>query len=290
VRDGFGRVTRLVGVSTDIESRKFVETQRELEVTQERDRRVAAEAEVELRDRVMAILSHDLRQPLAVIDASATLLGRSSLAQKRDLAAIDYISRNTRRAIRLVRDLLEYSRVGAAGAMPVAPRRVDLGAVCQRAVDDAKAEMPGRELMLQMENPLAGSWDAERLQQMLANLIGNALKHGRDDRPVRVTASSQGEMAIIEVHNEGTPIPAALHGAIFEPFHRLLQPGERSGSGLGLGLFIVKEIARAHGGTVSLRSTEPEGTTFQVRLPLPLAAKARPTAALDERASGSAAA
>jgi PAS domain S-box-containing protein len=267
IKDSVGRVIKLVGVSTDIEVRKRVEAQRELELTREHAERLRAEAEAELRDRTMAVLSHDLRQPLCVIEASVALFKKRDLVDKRELAAVELISRNVRRIDGMIRDLLDYARVGSTGVIPVAPNRADLGEICRRAVEDARTELPGRALVLHAQDQLVGSWDAERVQQVLANLIGNALRHGRDDRPVRVTAWREDEAAIIEVHNEGAPIPATLHRAIFEPFQRGPKASERHSSGLGLGLFIAHEIVRGHGGTVDVCSTALEGTTFRVRLP-----------------------
>ena len=281
VKDGLGRVTRLVAVSRDVEERRRADEQRGFELERERTRRQCAEAEADLRDRVMAILGHDLRQPLSVIEVCAALLRKRGLEQRRDRESVELLSRNARRADRMVRDLLDWTLVGSAGVLPVAPHPADLRQICARALEDARAQVPGSALELDAKEPLVGSWDAERMQQLLSNLIGNAFKHGRDDRPVRLTARREDDAAIIEVHNEGTPIPAGLHHAIFEPFTRGPEASKRHCGGIGMGLFIVREIARAHGGTVGLRSTAAEGTTFQVRLPV--AGPGRASRAVPER-------
>jgi len=265
VKDEAGRVVRLVGASTEIEARKQAEAALEYEYEWEHSRRVQAEDEARQRERLMAILSHDLRQPLTVIQGSAALLSQVSAERRQPM--LELITRNTRRANRMIHELLDYSRIGATGTLPVDPQRVDLAALCAQALEDARAESPGRDFVLEVGGPLWGTFDRERLEQLVANLVGNACRHGRPDRPVRLAARTEEGAAVLEVCNEGAPIPAPLQESIFEPFQRGPEAHQRDVGGLGLGLFIVRAIASAHGGTVTVRSTESEGTTFRVRLP-----------------------
>lgn len=266
IKDAVGRVVKLVGVATE---RPGTGRPPEEALAAEHAQRLKAEDEIARRDRAMAVLGHDLRQPLTAVHGAAAILARGDHAAGRERAAVDLIARSVLRADRMISDLLDFTRLGANGSFPVERRRCDLVAVCRPVVEDAAAGNADRGLELRAEPSLWGDWDASRLQQLLGNLVTNALRYGRPDRAVRVGLRREGATALLEVHNEGAPIPAALHGEIFEPFHRGPAAQERCASGLGLGLFIVRELARAHGGSVEVRSTTAEGTTFRVRLPLP---------------------
>jgi signal transduction histidine kinase len=136
-------------------------------------------------------------------------------------------------------------------------------------VDEFHAAHPARTLLLELPpQPLRGDWDFDRLAQVLANLVDNALKYGPADRPVRVRLEpGAGGTALIEVHNAGEPIPEALLPTLFEPFRAGAQSDATVKQSLGLGLYIAKEIVRAHAGSVSVRSSAAEGTTFRVCLP-----------------------
>jgi signal transduction histidine kinase len=173
----------------------------------------------------------------------------------------------------MIEELLDFTRARAAGGIPVNPRPASLTRICERAVEEARLSNPLRAISLEAKEELQGSWDPDRLLQLLANLIGNALQHGAASSPVSVKARREGGHAVLSVHNQGDPIPPDQLSDIFEPFRR----GEwKSGdsSGLGLGLHIVFQIARAHGGAVQVQSSAEDGTTFTVRLPLPPASPA----------------
>jgi signal transduction histidine kinase len=114
---------------------------------------------------------------------------------------------------------------------------------------------------------LRGEWDGGRLAQVLSNLLGNALQHGDVDRPVDVVARGDGADVVLAVHNAGPPIPKAALSDIFEPMVRHVRDARRAPSGLGLGLYIAKELVTAHGGKIGVTSTAAGGTTFTVRLP-----------------------
>jgi phosphoserine phosphatase RsbU/P len=113
---------------------------------------------------------------------------------------------------------------------------------------------------------ISGEWDADRLAQMVSNLVGNAIEHGAGT-PVEVQVSNGGATAVLEVHNGGSPIPADLLGRLFDPFHRGAEGETARANGLGLGLFITRQIVLAHGGTIDVLSAQPSGTTFRVLLP-----------------------
>ncbi len=159
----------------------------------------------------------------------------------------------------MIRDLLDLSRARQGMAVPVERARVDLGALAARAVEEAETLHPGR-LRVEVRGEAVVSGDASRLGQVLANLVSNALEHGDPAVTVRVAVRQVGDEVVLEIANGGAVAPEVLP-RVFEPFAR---GGRR---GLGLGLFIVREVVRAHGGTAEMQSSEAAGTVVRVRLP-----------------------
>jgi signal transduction histidine kinase len=159
-------------------------------------------------------------------------------------------------------------------------RATDLVPLVRRAVAELAAVHPTREIRLAVPEEVAVSADPDRLGQVLTNLVGNALQHSPPAARVSVEVEEDSGAVAIGVHNEGPPIEADLLPEIFEPFHR--GHGGEGGS-LGLGLFIVREVVRAHGGEVTVRSRAGEGTTFTVRLPVPRAAVQEATRGVPQR-------
>ena len=214
---------------------------------------------LEAKDRGIAMLAHDLQNPLTVVTTSTSLLLRANLDPRLRNAA-ERISRGAARMSEMVRALTDYARAGL-GAMPITAARMDLGDLCRELVRDVVQTDSARGIELSCAGDLDCEWDRHRLHQALSNLVSNAFRYGAGDVIVR----AQGDQSHVEisVHNGGEPIPPQLLPVIFRPFER----GEKSRGGLGLGLFIVHEIARAHGGDVSVTSSVDSGTTFTVRLP-----------------------
>jgi signal transduction histidine kinase len=141
----------------------------------------------------------------------------------------------------------------------VDPSHADLAEICNRVVDEAKAVNPQREIVLSIRGDTSGDWDAPRLEQVVSNLVGNAIHHGQGQ--IQVEAVGEQSKVVLRVHNGGPPIPAEELPNLFEAFNRSPRAGKRT-EGLGLGLYIVKEIVRAHGGSVEVASSTEEGTTF----------------------------
>jgi signal transduction histidine kinase len=238
---------------------------------------------VELSGQLVGIVGHDLRTPLAAIRMSAAVLlrrGDLSEDQARTLARIDG---SAARMTRIIHDLLDFTRMRNEGRIPVHVRPVDLVPLVRRSVAELAAVHPTREIRLAVPEAVPLSADPDRLAQVVSNLVGNALQHSPQEARVSVEVDEDDVAVAIGVHNEGPPIPAELLGEIFEPFHRGVR-GEGGGS-LGLGLFIVREVVRAHGGEVTVRSTSEQGTTFTVRLPIPRVGATRgvPQAAVERR-------
>jgi signal transduction histidine kinase len=215
------------------------------------------------RDQFIAVLGHDLRSPLSAIFMSAGLLVRGGDAGR----AAAQILRSGERMARMVDDLLDLTRTRMGSGIPITPQQMDLEALCQGLLSEFQAIHPDRILEFHCEGDLRGNWDAGRIGQVLSNLMGNALQHGERETPIRMAARAEARGVVIEVHNQGTPIPPALLANIFEPMVSHARQGEEMRTtSLGLGLHIAREIVLAHGGTLTVTS-DPEGTTFTAHLP-----------------------
>jgi PAS domain S-box-containing protein len=227
------------------------------------------------RERFLGMLGHDLRSPLNAISLSAHRLLKLGLGGDAESSA-RRIGTTTARMGRMVGDLLDLARSRMGGGMPVVRTRVDLGEAARAAVEEASSAHPGRALRCTVPGPVWGELDADRIAQVLQNLLSNALEYGPEDEPVGLTLREEAGWAELAVHNGGTPIPPERQADIFEPFRRAAPDAPAEGPGalrrasgnLGLGLFIVAQVVQAHGGSVRVRSAAGEGTTFTVRLPL----------------------
>jgi PAS domain S-box-containing protein len=225
-----------------------------------------AQEAVRVREDVVAIVSHDLRNPLNAISlASLSLLRHDPLTEaqgrglRRIVAAAD-------RAHRMIRDLLDFTQARAGGAIPIHPRPVDLHELTRQVVDEVHLANPGRHISVEARGDGHGEWDEDRLAQVITNLVGNALQHSPEDSQVRVSSRAGEEGVTLCVRNGGSPIPAELLPVIFEPYRR--GPTAALGRGsIGLGLYITRQIVLGHGGHIEVDSTPQEGTTFRVWLP-----------------------
>lgn len=217
-----------------------------------------------LNEMFMAVLSHDLRNPLGAILAGAHAMQTLAPDEKlRDIA--QRTASSGRRMSALIEDVLDVVRARLAGGIPIAPKPTDLGALADRVVTEFRLAHAGRRVDILREGSLEGRWDADRVAQVLSNLVGNALQHGTPERPVEVRLDGTDEGTLtIDVVNGGA-IPGELLGGLFDPFRGAHREGGRHG-GLGLGLFIVKQVVEAHGGRVEVASAGGE-TRFRVVLP-----------------------
>jgi signal transduction histidine kinase len=235
---------------------------------QERERREAEqERALELQQRLMGIVGHDLRTPLNAIAGSAKLLARApDLPTSRARAAQRIVS-SAGRMSRMVRDLLDFTRARVGGGLTVAPEPADLGEISRRVIQEVRAARPGCEIRVEQQGDLAGTWDPDRIEQVLSNLVGNACHYGTPGSPVVVRArGDEAESVTLEVHNEGVPIPDEVLPRIFDPFERGAPVRPDAAGNVGLGLFIVRTLVDAHGGRIDVESGD-EGTTFSVHLP-----------------------
>ncbi|MGB5825158.1 MAG: HAMP domain-containing sensor histidine kinase [Pseudomonas mandelii] len=220
------------------------------------------------RDIFLAILGHDLRAPLQAVSMSTELLLRKAKLEGDALTCAVNIKHGARHMAAMVGDLLELVRSRLGKSLPIERAPMDLADAAHAAIAEACAGNPECDPTVHVKGDTRGAWDAGRVSQLLQNLIGNALQHGLNKRDVTVTLTGEPDMVRLTVHNYGAPIPEEAIGTIFDPLVRSAdeQLGQPSTS-LGLGLFIVKEVVDAHGGTIEVSSSEAEGTLFTVVLP-----------------------
>ena len=223
------------------------------------------------RDMFLAVLGHDLRGPLSGIEMSAMLLAKAGLSDAPRQQAAARIKRASRDMKRLITDLLEYTRTRLGAGIPIDRAVCDLGPVCEASLEDIRAGNPDQQFVQQMSGDLCLPADAARMQQALSNLLSNAVQHGSQRSAVTLTADGEEDAVVLKVTNSGEPIPADALQVIFEPLVQSPSSGseahERSKTSLGLGLFIVREIVLAHGGTIAVESSMAAGTVFTIRLP-----------------------
>jgi PAS domain S-box-containing protein len=224
----------------------------------------------EVQAHLLGIVGHDLRTPLTSIRVSASGLVRDPSLGERRLRALERIEAGAVRMTRLINDLLDYSRARLGHGFPLERVPSDMGAICREAIDAVRAAHPARTFSYRPGGDGAGEWDPERIQQALVNLLTNAVRHGAPDSEVTLAWRADPRCTVVSVHNHGTPIDPGLLGHLFEPFKRGAPRGAPAGAGwggVGLGLYIVKQIAAAHGGSVGVRSEAGAGTTFEIALP-----------------------
>lgn len=224
-------------------------------------------ATAELREQFIAVLGHDLRNPLAAVGATAELLARHRTDP--DLVRLgERLRAATRRMAKLIDDVLDFARGRMGSGLDVFIDDVpNLDEALREVVNELRGANPGRTLVdtgIRIDRTVR--CDKGRVQQLLSNLLGNALTHGAADQPVTVAASLQGADLVLSVANAGKPIDAENLAQVFEPYWR--PHTDRPGGGLGLGLYISAQIAKAHGGAMAVRSSEAQGTVFTATLPL----------------------
>lgn len=247
---------RLLSIQIDSEQRA---QQTELALREER-------AMAEVREQFIAVLGHDLRNPLFAITAGAELLAQR-LDDERSLSIARHIQTCGKRASQLVRDVLDFARgrLGGGISLDIQPCP-DLEAALRHVASELQGVHPQREVRLQLESLVGIRCDRERVTQLLSNLIANALVHGAPDMPVTVHAWVSAGAFLLEVHNHGEAIPPQIMAHLFEPFSR--PRDDRPRQGLGLGLYIANQIALAHGGRMEVLSSSKDGTRFTFTLPL----------------------
>ena len=214
----------------------------------------------------LGILAHDLRNPLNAIIRSAQWI---LLEEQPDRDMVNQIVISATRMSHLITDLIELTRVRLGKGLSIRRTRTDMREICLKALHEMKAAYPNRNFTLHADNDLTDEWDEQKINQVLSNLLGNAVQHGSPDSSIILTAKKVKEGVEIQIHNEGTPIPKKLLPKIFDRFIQegISESGKDKSGSMGLGLYIAKEIVCAHGGTINAQSSEAEGTTFYAYLP-----------------------
>ncbi len=222
------------------------------------------------RQMFLAILGHDLRNPLNSILLSAQAISATGLPDPESAQMAAQITASATAMSRMIRDLLDFAGAALGGEMPVSPAPMDLEKLCRDVVDEMRSAYPAHTLHFESRGDLRGNWDAARLRQVISNLLDNAIHHGAREHPVRCTLSDDGKNVQLRIHSQGPPIPPEILPTIFEPLIRGSSPipgkSRRPGS-LGLGLYITRAVVRAHGGQIDVTSAEQEGTLFTASLP-----------------------
>ena len=215
-------------------------------------------------EQMVGIVSHDLRNPLSAISLGTELLARLD-PDPQQAIVVESLGRSVRRARRLIDDLLDFTMARVGRGLAVSIRPLELHAVVAHQVRELASTYPGRDLRHAAEGAGGCLADGDRVFQLVSNLVANAVAYGAPDQPITVTSALGAGPASVAVHNAGLPIPPALLASLFQPMVRGTDQHDGSRS-VGLGLYIVSEIAHAHGGDVRVTSSAAEGTRFVATL------------------------
>ncbi len=256
--DDSGAFAGFIGSCVDVDER------RRAQVEQQQHTREQLELARDFEKWILAIVSHDIRDPLNTIQLAAHVLSRTSEPGAPARKQAEVLTRAAGRIQHIVGDLLDLAREREGAGISVDRKTTDLRAVCQHIVDEVRAIATDRRITFDCEADGVGAWDEHRILQAVSNLASNAVQHGSPGSPVSLRLTGDAQRVAVEVHNEGA-IPGEVLPRIFEPFRSGRHHGRR-GEGLGLGLFIAKAIAVAHGGALEVDSSN-DGTTFRLVLP-----------------------
>jgi PAS domain S-box-containing protein len=257
--DDSGVFAGFIGSCVDIDERRRVQ--------EDREKRDASKLQLarEFEDWILAIVSHDIRNPLGVIRLAAHHLDQVANDPRAVRTDVARVIRGDDRIEHIAADHLDFSCERDGSGIAVTLDDADMTRLCRQVVDELQEAAQSRPIDLQSHGDCSGRWDRDRLLQALSNLVSNAVQHGITQTPIRLTVSGAADQVIVTIHNHGV-IPPDLLPKIFDPF-RSGREKHRRGSGLGLGLFIAKAIASAHGGDIQVASSAEEGTTFRLVLP-----------------------
>jgi phosphoserine phosphatase RsbU/P len=238
------------------------------DATERRQHMEEQQRAVDFRERLLGIVSHDLRSPLQAILLQSQLLARQ-VPDPKVKASTTRINQGAERMTRMIGDLLDFTRGRLGGGIPVDRRPGDFFALAAEVTEELQLTSTQNPLLLRTVGDGQGEWDRDRLTQVIQNLVTNALKHGAAGTPVQVVLEGEKDAVVMRVRNQGQPIPAEFVPLLFDPFRRAGRPDKPSDplSGLGLGLYIAQEIVTAHGGTISVQSDAEAGTLFTVWMP-----------------------
>lgn len=219
------------------------------------------------RELFLATLGHDLRNPLNAIVVSSELLARAGQLDEEHTQIASQMSGFAKVMTGMIDDLLDFTRTRLGGGMPVSAGRTDLRNLCRDVLEEFRAAHPHRPLSFDSSGDTTGEWDAARLRQVVSNLVANAIQYGGEATPVQVFARGEESEVVVTVRNHGCPISSSALPTIFDPFVRASEGATKHRRGVGLGLYIARQIVLAHGGTIVVTSDDSAGTVFTVSLP-----------------------
>ncbi len=224
--------------------------------------RIQIEENLRINEVFVAVMAHDLRNPLSAIVMGADLLARAKDPMQADVAS--KIKNSARRMGTMIEQLCDLSQARLAGGIRITRQPTDLSAALTHTLQEAELANPGRVFETRIGSDLRGDWDPDRLEQILSNLIGNAVRHGRPETPIRISTSADEASVTFAIENGGE-VPIEHKEQLFEPF-KTMAPTKARRQGLGLGLYIVQQLVEAHGGRIDVSSGDGR-TTFTVALP-----------------------
>ena len=257
---------RASGLEREIARRREIEEQLRASVERERAARELAEANDAFKEEFLAMLGHDLRNPLNTVLTTVRLMLMEEGVRPQHDRRLKRVVASGVRMQRMIEQLLDVTRARLSNGIPVERVPCDIASLAASIIEEAKGATPDRAILFTTNGPCPALVDADRIAQVISNLVGNAVTYGDPERPIEVTASCREDAVTLTVHNFGAPIDAALLACLFDPFTRRPTAAARS-AGLGLGLYITDQIVRAHGGSIRVTSSEKAGTSFAVELP-----------------------
>jgi PAS domain S-box-containing protein len=271
--DPSGGTTGILVLGYDITEQKIQEAERAASYERERAARAEAEAvrdelhrRAEFDKQLIGIVSHDLRNPLNAIGIATALLLKRGQLDEQSVRTVQRIVSSSDRAVRLISDFLDFTQARVMGRIPVSPKPVSIRDIARQVFDEVLLTQPSRRGTFAHDGEEHGTWDPDRLAQVIGNLLSNAFQHSPESSVVRLATRGDHESVTIEVHNEGVPIAPEDLARLFQPYERGTD-ASATGRSIGLGLYISRQIIEAHSGRIEVRSVEGEGTRFTVWLP-----------------------
>ena len=238
------------------------------DVTDEKAHQRELERFLEFEKKIIGIVSHDLRNPIAATSLAAQAISRQKDASERIRAHAQRIYQSRERATRMIHDLLDSTQSRLDGGPHIEKHALDLAPAIRLILDELRLSQPQQRIVLECPEHLMLEGDADRLAQALSNVVGNSLKYGSPANPVAVSAHQSDGSLALAVHNRGNPIPLDIIPTLFLPLRRDSSSKPNGDHSIGLGLYIASEIVRAHDGSIDVQSSAEDGTTFTLYLPV----------------------
>jgi signal transduction histidine kinase len=251
-----------------LHERSRIEEELRASLEREKEARALAEASDAFKEVFLGILGHDLRNPLNTVLTTARLMTMRCELPPESHKRLERVVVSGVRMERMIEQLLDLTRARLAGGIVVTrDAKQDLVPLVSKIVTELKVAHPTRTIDVRAEGACMAGVDADRFEQVVSNLLGNAIVHGDKERAITVTIDARGDSASLSVHNFGPPIEAELMPLLFDPFKRGQRPRENRPGGLGLGLYITERIVSAHGGAIVVTSSVQDGTRFEATFP-----------------------